>query len=265
MDISDVGSVRRVVREIHPDVLINAAAYTLVDKAESESLLARRLNGVAPGVLAEEVGRVGGLLVHYSTDYVFDGTKAGAYTEEDEPNPVSVYGATKLEGERAIQKSGAAHIILRTSWIYGARGRNFLLTMMRLLRERRELEVVVDQVGAPTLASWIAESTLAILQARLAMDRGGSGNTSDIGGVFHLTAGGATSWFRFAVAIARYLEASGVRVAEILPIASEEYPAAARRPLNSLLSNARLNARTGLVQADWEQLLARCMMELESG
>ncbi len=152
--ISPAEDIRRVLREVRPDVVVNAAAYTAVDKAESEPELARLVNAVAPGVMAEELRATGGLLVHYSTDYVFDGTKPGPYTEEDVPNPMSVYGATKLAGERAVQAAGGAHLILRTSWVYGARGKNFLLTMLRLFEERDELKIVDDQFGAPTWCHW---------------------------------------------------------------------------------------------------------------
>ena len=164
LDLADPDAIRRVVREVKPEIIVNAAAYTAVDKAESEPELAMRINGFAPGVLAEEAKRLGALLVHYSTDYVFDGEKATPYVEEDEPNPINVYGRTKLAGERAIQASGCRHLILRTSWVYGARGKNFLLAILRKARDAQELRVVADQVGAPTSVELVARSTLAALR-----------------------------------------------------------------------------------------------------
>jgi dTDP-4-dehydrorhamnose reductase len=251
------------MREIKPDVVVNAAAYTSVDQAESEPVLARRINALAPGVIAEELQRSGGLLVHYSTDYVFDGTKPAPYTEEDKPNPISAYGASKLEGEQAIQQSGVAHMILRTSWVYGARGSNFLLTMLRLFRQRPELKVVNDQIGAPTWCRWIARSTVEALLARRGKESDDEEGSRQLNGIFHLTAGGTTSWFGFACAIGdRCFVGNDADVRRIFPIATVEYPLPARRPLNSTLSNVRLASRFGLVQPTWESLLDQCMAEV---
>ncbi len=265
MDLTSSSDVRRIVREVRPDVVLNAAAYTAVDKAESEPELAHLVNAVAPGVLAEEVERIGGLLVHYSTDYVFDGSKREPYTEEDTPNPVSVYGASKLQGELAIQQSGVAHMIFRTSWVYGVRGRNFLLTMLRLLHERPELKVVNDQIGAPTSAQWIARATLVALVAwRTSLER--KNTDAAWGGVFHMTAGGVTSWFGFASAIrARCIARSDAPLAILLPVAAADYSTLARRPLNSVLSNRHLASQFEIEQPGWEELLDQCMVALPAG
>jgi len=260
MDLSDAGRIRQIIREVRPNILVNAAAYTSVDGAESDPLLARQINAVAPAILAEELRNKGGLLVHYSTDYVFDGSKQGLYTEEDQPNPVNKYGASKLEGEQAIQRSGVAHIILRTSWVYGARRNNFLLTMLRLLRERPEVKIVDDQVGSPTWSKWIAQSTVAVLRAQLTGNERVSGG-AELSGIYHLTAGGRTSWCGFARAIREYL-ADSSKAARIVPISTRDYPTPARRPANSVLSNARLCAQIGLSQPDWRRLVGECMIDV---
>jgi len=239
LDLRDPARIREAVRASNPDAIVNAAAYTAVDKAESEREAAFAMNATAPGVLAEEAKRNGALLVHYSTDYVFDGAKPTPYVEEDEPNPLNVYGASKLAGERAIAASGCRHLILRTSWVYGPRGSNFLLTMLRLARERPELRVVDDQVGAPT-------SSLAIARATAQVLRPGAH------GLYHLSAAGQTSWCGFARAIlARAGLATPVRA-----IRTEDYPTPARRPRNSRLNCARLRADFGLALAPWEEQLA---------
>jgi len=244
LDLADAGAIRARVRDLRPDVIVNAAAYTAVDRAESEPDLAFAINGVAPGVLADEAKRLGALLVHYSTDYVFDGTKEGAYVEDDATNPLSVYGRSKLEGERAIQASGCRQVILRTSWVYSGRGHNFLLTMLRLGAERPELRVVGDQRGAPTWARDIAEATVQLLPGPPE-------------GLFHLTAAGATTWYDFACEIMRQAGLTPV----IRRIRSAEYATAARRPANSILDNARLRA-TGFVMPAWEASLRRCVGEI---
>jgi len=242
LDLADAGVLRARVRDVRPDVIVNAAAYTAVDRAESEPELALAINGVAPGVLAEEAKRLGALLVHYSTDYVFDGTKEGAYVEDDATNPLSVYGRTKLDGERAIRASGCRHLILRTSWVYASRGHNFLLTMLRLGAERPELRVVDDQRGAPTWARDIAGATVTLL-------------AKPPNGLFHLTAAGETTWHGFACEIMRLAG----RKAVVHRIRSNEYPAAARRPANSLLDNHRLRAAAGIVMPAWDESLTRCL------
>ena len=249
LDLGDADAIRRVVREVRPDVLVNDAAYTAVDRAESEAEIANRVNGVAPGILAEEARQLGALLIHYSTDYVFDGEKDAPYTEEDRPNPLSTYGHSKLAGEIAIQASGCRHAILRTSWVYSSRGANFLRTILRLARERPELRVVDDQFGAPTSAIAIARATAAILR----------NPCSD--GLFHMSAGGSTSWHGFAQAILEH-ESPSTR---LLPIPSKDYPSAARRPRNSLLDNSRLQQRFGIVLDDWRTQLAEVLAQLREG
>jgi dTDP-4-dehydrorhamnose reductase len=239
LDLRDAGRMREAVRASNADVIVNAAAYTAVDKAESEREAAFAVNAAAPGVLAEEAKRSGALLVHYSTDYVFDGAKPAPYVEEDEPNPINVYGASKLAGERAIAASGCRYLILRTSWVYGPRGANFYLTMLRLARERPELRVVDDQVGAPT-------SSLAIARATAQLLRPGAH------GLYHLSAAGRTSWCGFARAI---LGRAGIAT-PVVAIRTEDYPAPARRPRNSRLDCSRLRADFGVALAPWEEGLA---------
>lgn len=189
VDLADERALRAAVRGARPEVLVNAAAYTAVDRAESEPEVAFAVNGQAPGVLAEEATRLGALLVHYSTDYVFDGAKGTPYLEADQPAPLGVYGRSKLEGERRVAAAGGRHVILRTSWVYGPRGQNFLLTMLRLFAERDEVRVVDDQIGAPTTSRFVAEATVRVIAASPPAERGG---------VFHVTAGGRTSWHGFA-------------------------------------------------------------------
>jgi dTDP-4-dehydrorhamnose reductase len=244
LDLADPDAIRRVVREAKPQIIVNAAAYTAVDKAESEPELAMRINGSAPGILAEEAKRLGALLVHYSTDYVFDGEKATPYVEDDPPNPINVYGRSKLEGERAIQASGCKHLILRTSWVYGARGRNFLLTILRLAKEKSPLRIVDDQVGAPTSSGALARATAQALRP-------------GAHGLYHLSAAGAVSWCGFARAI---LARAGIDTA-VVAIRSEDYPTAARRPRNSLLDCSRLRARLGVALAPWEELLSEVISQ----
>jgi dTDP-4-dehydrorhamnose reductase len=239
LDLADADATRRAVRAAKPDVIVNAAAYTAVDKAESERDLAHAINATAVGVLAEETKRLGALLVHYSTDYVFDGTKGTPYVEDDAPNPVNVYGASKLAGERAAQASGCAYLILRTSWVYGPRGSNFMLTMLRLARERPELQVVDDQIGAPT-------SSLAIARATAQLLRRGAG------GLYHLTAAGAVSWCGFARAI---LARAGIAT-PVRAIRTEDYPTPAKRPRNSRLDCSRLRKDFDLALAPWEDQLS---------
>jgi dTDP-4-dehydrorhamnose reductase len=239
LDLRDAVRIREAVRASNPDVIVNAAAYTAVDKAESEREAAFAVNAGAPGVLAAEAKRSGALLVHYSTDYVFDGAKPAPYVEEDEPNPVNAYGASKLAGERAIAASGCRYLILRTSWVYGPRGANFYLTMLRLARERPELRVVDDQVGAPT-------SSLAIARATAQLLRPGAH------GLYHLSAAGKTSWCGFARAV---LEGAGITT-PVVGIRTEDYPAPAKRPRNSRLDCSKLRKETGVALAPWEEGLA---------
>lgn len=243
LDLADADSIRSAVRAFKPDVIVNAAAYTAVDQAEAEPELAQAINGTAPGILAEEAKRLGALLVHYSTDYVFDGTKPTPYTEADAPNPLGVYGRSKLAGEQAVQAVGGEHLILRTSWVYGLRGRNFLLTIMRLAGEKPLLRIVGDQVGAPTWCRNIAETTAALL----ASPQGPRG-------LFHLTAGGTTSWHGFAAAI---VAARGA-TARVEEITTADYPLPARRPANSRLDCGALRAQ-GIALPDWQDQLRLCL------
>jgi dTDP-4-dehydrorhamnose reductase len=250
LDLCDLDSIRRAVRAAKPEVIVNAAAYTAVDRAESEPEIAMRVNGEAPGALAEEAKRLGALLVHYSTDYVFDGAKPTPYAEEDEPNPLGVYGRTKLAGERAIAASGCRHLILRTSWVYGPRGKNFLLTILRKARAGEALRVVDDQRGAPNSSATLAAATARVLAACTA-GRGAAG-------LYHLSAGGATTWYGFARAI---LEEAGIP-AEVTAVESDGYPGAARRPANSVLDGARLRARFGISLPAWRECLREVARQL---
>jgi dTDP-4-dehydrorhamnose reductase len=257
LDLSDLPRMREFVRELKPSLIVNPAAYTAVDKAETDVEMARCLNVDVPRVFAEEMARSGGTLIHYSTDYVFDGTKAGAYLETDETNPQNVYGETKLEGERAIAATGCAHLTLRTSWVYGRRGKNFLLTMLKLGSERPELRVVADQIGAPTWARTIAAATSHIVaQGAAAGDAEWWARRS---GVYHLTSAGATSWCGFAEAIFEIAMAS--RAPVVVPISSSEYPTPAKRPANSRMSLEKLSEVFGLRMPEWGDALRLCLIE----
>jgi dTDP-4-dehydrorhamnose reductase len=247
LDMSDGNQIRERVREIKPRLIVNAAAYTAVDRAEEETELCMAVNGVAPGILAEEAKRIDASMVHYSTDYVFDGRKPTPYTEEDQTNPLNVYGRTKLAGEQAIQAAGVHHLILRTSWVYGMRGRNFLLTILNLLKSNREeLTVVDDQVGAPTWCRMIAEATSQIVA-------GGSTLFGEESGTYHLSAGGQTSWCGFTAEIMRHAASFIPNTTRLCAILSSQYVTAARRPANSVLSNAKINATLGVVLPGWDQ------------
>ncbi len=253
VDLADPGQTRDLVRRAAPDIILNAAAYTAVDRAESERDLAYAINEGAPRVLAVEAGRRGALFVHYSTDYVFDGSKTSPWTETDAPNPLNVYGASKLGGERAVEEVGGKYLIFRTSWVYGPHGNNFLLTMLRLGRERDRLSIVDDQIGAPTTSIEIARATHAIVTGILT---GRFGAIENWTGLYHMTCGGAVSWCGFAQAIfTRAAAMLAVKTPAITPIATRDYPTAAVRPLNSVLSNARLQARFGIELAPWEAAL----------
>lgn len=256
LNLADVDSIRQAVRHIGPDLIVNAGAYTAVDKAEEDQATAMAVNGVAPGVLAEEAKRLGAAIIHYSTDYVFDGEKGSPYEEIDAPNPQGVYGATKLAGEKAVAAAGAPHLTLRTAWVYGLRGKNFLLTMLRLAGERDELRVVDDQIGAPTWSRMIADATAAIV----AQGHGHGGIArllSDRGGLYHLTAGGQTSWFGFASAIV----AHAAKQPRMTPITTAEYPLPATRPAYSVMSNARLERVFGIRLPAWDAALEMCLAE----
>jgi dTDP-4-dehydrorhamnose reductase len=267
MDLSQPDSIRRTVREINPDLIVNAGAYTAVDQAESEPELAMAVNGIAPGILAEEAKRLGVALIHYSTDYVFDGAKAAPYTEDDPPCPINVYGRTKLAGERAIQAVDVPHLILRTGWIYGMRGKNFLLTILRLAKERDELRIVDDQVGAPTWSRALAGATAGIL-TRLGYGKPGFRDAcARQQGIYNLSAAGQTSWHGFAAAILAHAASTQPakslraleRVPVLKPIPTEQYPLPARRPRYSVLGNAKLQRAFGVAMPDWKISLAECM------
>lgn len=255
MDLANLDQVRDVIRQIKPNLIINPAAYTAVDKAESEPELAMRINGTAPGVMAEEAKKLGAAMVHYSTDYVFDGTKSTPYLETDPTCPINVYGATKLAGEQAIQAVGIPHLILRTSWVYGMYGKNFLLTMLRLAQERDELRIVADQYGAPTWCRTIADTTAHIV-AQAKGEKRPQDWWQDRSGLYHLTSQGQTTWHGFTQAI---LENSILAKKPILtPILTQDYPLPAKRPAYSSLSCERLtNTFCGLPA--WENALRLCL------
>jgi dTDP-4-dehydrorhamnose reductase len=259
-DLARLDTLAALVNAFEPDVIVNAAAYTAVDNAENEANLAMTINARAPGALATAARRHGALLVHYSTDYVFDGTKTGAYAETDAPNPVGVYGRSKLAGEEAVHAAGADHLIFRTSWVYAARGKNFLRTILRLAGEREELRIVADQFGAPTWARLIAEATALALQQDLARRKSGGFES----GTFNLTAAGETSWHGFAGAIVAAARARGavLKCRAVTPITTAEYPLPAARPANSRLSGARFAERYGLEMPDWERGMQLCLDEI---
>jgi len=257
LDLASPNSIRSVMREHSPDIVVNAAAYTAVDKAESEPDLAMQVNAIAPGVLAEEAKRAGALLVHYSTDYIFDGLLGRPYIEEDAPNPLNVYGKTKLAGERAIAAVGGVFLILRTSWIYSDQPPNFVLTMLKLAREKRELAVVDDQVGSPTWARSLAAATADLLrQDKLARKNPG---------IYHLSAQGYTTRFDFArriFEIAREVSPTFTAAPALRPITSAEYPLPATRPLNAATSKEKVKRVFGVEMPGWELELRSCLQEL---
>ncbi len=257
-DLANTEALAATVRSHAPQVIVNAAAHTAVDKAESEPELVRLINTEAPACLANEAKTLGALLVHYSTDYVFDGSGDQPRVEDAPTRPLSVYGRTKLEAEQAIRASGCQHLILRTSWVYAARGANFAKTMLKLAAERDQLKVIADQIGAPTGADLLADLTAHMLRATLVRP--------DFGGTYHAVAGGATSWHAYARHVIEFARARGqvLRVApeQVLPIPTSDYPTPARRPLNSRLSTAKLHAHFGLMLPHWQQGVERMLMEI---
>jgi dTDP-4-dehydrorhamnose reductase len=263
-DLSRPEELPKLISALKPDVIVNAAAYTAVDEAEREEILATIVNGTAVGVIAQEAHRTGALFVHYSTDYVFDGLKDSPYTEEDLPRPLNAYGRSKLKGEIAVQQAGGSYLILRTSWVYGARGRNFLRTMLRLLREREELRIVADQIGGPTSAAQIARATAVAIEAAIRERTDGRFAS----GLFHLTASGVTSWHGFAAAILAGATDRGLlpatRAPRLVPIASEDYPLPAARPKNSRLAGVRLQRRFGIALPCWKEGLSLCLEEISA-
>jgi dTDP-4-dehydrorhamnose reductase len=268
LDLLKPDDVRRTIREIRPQLIVNAAAYTAVDQAESDEPTARAINADAPLLMAQEAKKVGAALVHYSTDYVFDGLKTSPYCESDAPNPVSVYGKTKLAGELAIQEAGVPHLIFRTAWVYATHGRNFLLTILRLASEREELRVVSDQIGAPTWARELARATVAVID-RILRNHQNEFSSEGMTGIYHMTATGVTNWFAFAKAILGEASQSPIIPAwmaiatkgrplitnQISAISTIEYPTAARRPAYSVLSNSLLDHTFDVQLRDWRSAL----------
>ena len=265
LDLTRAADIVRTIRETQPQIIVNAAAYTAVDLAEKEPGKARAINTEAPAAMAAEAANMNALLVHYSTDYVFDGLKESPYSEDDPTNPLNVYGKTKLDGENAIRDSGCRHLILRTAWVYATRGKNFVLTILRLAAQREELRIVSDQIGAPTWAHEIARATNSILERHAAAAPGDAPPT----GTFHVTAGGATNWHAFATAILEEaaklpgsnpwlnaaLSGGPIITKRVTPITTADYPTPARRPPYSVLSNARLAAAFRLQLPEWRDQL----------
>jgi dTDP-4-dehydrorhamnose reductase len=254
VDLTNPDSVRKWTREAQPKIIVNAAAYTAVDKAETDTEKCQQINGVAPGILAEEAKKLSATLVHYSTDYVFDGTKTTPYTEQDAPNPLGAYGRTKLAGDQAVLAVDGNHLIFRLCWVYGGRGQNFLLTMMRLAREREKLRVVSDQFGCPTWSRMIAETTALALQ-RLLSEK----DPEAFKGIYHLAASGQTSWHGFAQSIINLMPAGGKKCQTVEAISTAEYPVAAKRPAYSVLSCEKLERTFGLQLPDWQESLHQVM------
>lgn len=257
-DLNDLSGITQTVRTVAPDVIINAAAYTAVDRAESESYLAYQINVEAPAVLAQEAKRLDAWLVHYSTDYVFNGSGDKAWRESDSPSPLNVYGQTKLQGEEAVRKTGCRHLIFRTSWVYAARGSNFAKTILRLAQERDHLTVIQDQIGAPTGADLLADATAhTLLIAR---------KQPQLAGLYHLTAGGEASWYDYARFILRFAaeHAYPVKVQPdaVVPVSSHAYVTAAKRPLNSRLNTEKFRCSFGLNMPHWQMGVARMLTEI---
>lgn len=261
LDLAVEEQVREMVRSTEPDLILNASAYTAVDRAESEPDIAYAVNAQAPRVLAEEAIRRNILLVHYSTDYVFDGSKKDPWVETDQPNPLNVYGASKAAGEQAIRSVGGKYLIFRTSWVYGPHGNNFLLSMLRLGRERSQLSIVDDQIGAPTSSIELADATRAIVKGVAA---GEYGAPHQWAGLYHMTCAGSTTWFGFARAIFdhTYVVLSGASP-QVKPISTAEYPSPAKRPRNSVLSNQKLGNVFRVQLPPWESALQSVIEALD--
>jgi dTDP-4-dehydrorhamnose reductase len=259
MDFCSPASIRKVIREISPDIIVNPGAYTAVDLAENESSLCMAINKDAPLVIAEEAKALKALLIHYSTDYVFDGTSPMPYVEGDIPNPLNVYGLSKYEGEKAIREIGGRHLILRTSWVYGIRGKNFLLTMLKLGKEKESLNIVNDQIGAPTWSRSIAQATAQILAKIPFLE-----NREDFYGIYNLTSSGKTSWLAFADEIfSIYAKRNpGFKKPALSGILTKDYKTPAKRPLNSLLAHQKLNSTFGIFMPNWKNALLMCMEDL---
>lgn len=261
VDFTDLDKLRALIRAQRPDVIVNAAAYTAVDKAESDFDLAYKVNAEAPAILAEEAKNNGALLIHFSTDYIFDGTKTTAYTEQDLPNPLNVYGQSKLAGEQAIQALASDYLIFRTTWVFAARGKNFLQTIIRLASERETLNIVADQIGSPTWARLIAETAAHALRQSMQERQQDQFNSA----IYNLTATGSASWFDFSKAIVekmRQNEQLKLMNRIINPIKTEDYPLPARRPANSRLAINALEQHFGLQMPTWQATLNLCMDEI---
>jgi dTDP-4-dehydrorhamnose reductase len=254
-DFLNPSTVRNLIRDQAPDVIVNAAAYTAVDKAESDNSLCHAINAAGPALLAEEAQKRNALLVHYSTDYVYPGNKTSPYLEDDATGPLGEYGRSKLEGDRAIEHSGANYLIFRTAWVYGARGQNFLRTMLRLGNERPELRVVSDQVGAPTWSRMIAQGTAHAIARAIQ-------KPADYSGVYHLTAAGQTSWYEFTAAI--FDQFVPDRRPKLMPITTDQYPTPAKRPAYSVLSNDKFARVFGARLPDWRRQLAMVAANMAS-
>lgn len=263
LDLSKPDEIRQAIRAVRPGLIVNAAAYTAVDQAESDEATARAINADAPGLMAEEAKKIGARLVHYSTDYVFDGLKTTPYLEGDPTNPINAYGRTKLLGERAVQQSGVPHLIFRTAWVYGREGKNFLRTILRLATQREELRIVADQIGAPTSSQEIAAATTQVL-SQIQFDENGPLSFPEISGIYHMTAAGETTWHEFAKTIleeaASHSPSAWFTAAtsgqplitrSVVPITTAEYPTPASRPAYSILSNARLAETFRIRLRDW--------------
>lgn len=269
LDLMDIDGVRAEIRKIRPSIVVNTAAYTAVDQAESEPEAAMKINSEAPAAMAEEAKRLGALFITYSTDYVFDGKSSLPYSETDPTAPLNVYGASKLSGEQAVEAVGGSYLIFRTSWVYGARGKNFLKTILRLAAERPELRIVDDQVGAPTWSRDLADATRKIIEqlaTKSALEKISPeevlGNRR---GIYHMTAAGSVSWCGFAAAIVEEMGKRGLsrdNLAKVLPIPSSEYPTPAARPHNSRLCNDKLKNAFGVTLPPWRTSLAAVMDEL---
>ena len=256
LNLADADAIRARCREVKPALILNAGAYTAVDKAESEPDIAMQINGIAPGILAEEANRPDVPLIHYSTDYVFDGRSTTPYREDDASSPQSVYGRTKLAGEHAVATTAKRYLVFRTSWLYGNRRQNFMLTMLRLARERDELRIVGDQIGAPTWVRSVSEATaqcVAATDARL--------HLNIPNGIYHVTAAGQTSWAGFAATILDGVADATRRAKRVIPIATADYPTPAKRPAFSVLSLDKISAASGIKPTEWHEQLEACLAE----
>ena len=259
VDLTDLEKYRATIQAIRPDVIVNAAAYTAVDKAETERELAFVINAESVAILAQEAKKLNALLIHYSTDYVFDGTKDTLYVEDDEPNPLNFYGESKLAGEQVIQSSGVDYLILRTTWVFASRGQNFVKSILRLAAEREELNIVADQIGAPTSARFIAETTAHILR-QTQQERDAK---TFVSGIYNLTNSGETSWHGFAEKIVELARKQNIELKNrvINPIPTTAYPTPAKRPMNSRLSTQKLSQHFDLTMPSWETVLELCLAE----